>query len=126
MKSMYNLFMSVRIRTVLFRIVLPIAIVIALLDVKLSAQPVLTINEAIATALQNNYDIRLARNDSAIAALDYEYRNAVFLPRINAGVGTFWTHNNQKQEFSSGDQRSGPVESQNVNAAVNLDWTLFD
>jgi outer membrane protein TolC len=93
---------------------------------KLGAQQVLTLDEAIATALQNNYDIRIARNDSAIAALDYEYRNAVFLPRINAGLGTVWTNNNQKQEFASGDERSGPVQTNNINAAINLDWTLFD
>lgn len=91
-----------------------------------NAQPVLTLEEAIATALLNNYDIRIARNDSAVAALDYEYRNAVFLPRINAVAGTAWTHNNQKQEFTSGEVRTGNVATNNLSASVNLDWTLFD
>lgn len=123
---MYSQFINRGIRSTLLRILFPVAITIAFIDIELAAQPLLTLNEAIATALQNNYDIRLARNDSAVAALDYEYRNAVFLPRINAGVGTFWTNTNQKQEFNSGDERSGPVATQNVNASVNLDWTLFD
>lgn len=90
------------------------------------SQPMLTIEEAIATALQNNYDIRLARNDSAIAALNYDYRNAAFLPRLNATAGNFWTSNNQRQEFSSGQVREGNVETNNLSASVNLDWTLFD
>jgi outer membrane protein TolC len=87
---------------------------------------VLTLEDAIALALQYNYDIRLARNDSAAAALDFEYRNAVFLPRINATAGTLWNNNSQKQEFSDGSSRSGPVVTNNINASVNLNWTLFD
>jgi outer membrane protein TolC len=91
-----------------------------------NAQPLLTLQEAIAVAMQNNYDIRLARNDSAVAALDYEYRNAVFLPQINANAGTLWTKNNQKQEFSSGENRQGNVATNIINASIDLDWTLFD
>ncbi len=91
-----------------------------------NGQSVLTLDEAIATALQNNYDIRLARNDSAVAALDYEYRNAVFLPQINGNAGTIWTNNIQKQEFSTGQIREGNVATDNLNASINLNWTLFD
>jgi outer membrane protein TolC len=91
-----------------------------------SAQPVLTPEDAIALALQYNYDIRLAKNDSSVAALDYAYRNAVFLPRLNASLGTLWNNNNQKQEFSDGSNRSGQVATNNVTASVNLNWTLFD
>lgn len=90
------------------------------------SQNILTLDEAIATALENNYDIRLAKNDSAIAALDYSFRNAVFLPRINGTTGIVQTDNKQKQEFSSGEIREGVVVTGNVNAALNLNWTLFD
>jgi outer membrane protein TolC len=90
------------------------------------AQPLLTLEEAITAALQNNYDIRLARNDSAVAALDYEYRNAAFFPRINGTAGTVWTNNNQKQEFTTGNDREGNVATNNINASLNLNWTLFD
>lgn len=97
-----------------------------ILSVQLSSQELVTLEQAIATALQNNYDIRLARNDSAVAALDYSFRNAVFLPRINANAGTVWNNNSQRQEFISGDVRQGNVASNNINASLNLDWTLFD
>jgi len=100
--------------------------IIILSVLSLRSQPLLTLEEAIATALQNNYDIRLAKNDSAVAALDYEYRNAVFLPRMNGTAGTNWTNNNQKQEFTSGNNREGNVATNNINAAINLNWTLFD
>jgi outer membrane protein len=92
----------------------------------LSAQKVLSVEEAIATALQNNYNIQLSKNDSAVAALDYSYRNAVFLPRLNATAGTNWTANNQRQDFANGTKREGDVKTNNYNGSVTLNWTLFD
>ena len=92
-----------------------------------SAQQTLTLEQAIATALQNNYDIQLSRNDSMVAALDYTYRNAVFLPRINANAANQWNKNNQKQEFLDVTRnREGKVKNNNLAASVNLNWTLFD
>ncbi len=90
------------------------------------AQQMLTLEEAIATALKNNYDIQLSKNDSAVAALDYSYRNAVFLPRVNGTVGYTHTGNKQNQEFSTGTKREGTVKTNNINASVGLSWILFD
>ena len=42
----------------------------------LQAQKLLTIDEAIATALKNNHDITLAKYDSASAAIDYSFKGA--------------------------------------------------
>ena len=90
------------------------------------AQRLLTLEEAIATALQYNYDIILSRNDSAVAALDYSYRNAIFLPRVNGNVGATWNKNNQKQEFATGTKREGDVKTNNLVGSLTLSWTLFD
>jgi outer membrane protein len=87
---------------------------------------ILTIEEAIATALKNNFDIQLSKNDSAVAALDYSYRNAVFLPRVNANIANNWTNNKQNQEFSNNTKREGKVKTNNLASSVNLSWTLFD
>jgi outer membrane protein TolC len=97
-----------------------------LLCIRLHAQKLLTLEEAIATALQNNFNIQLAKNDSLVAALDYSYRNAVFLPRLNATAGTNWTNNNQRQDFTSGAKRIGDVKTKNINASLTLNWTLYD
>ncbi len=91
-----------------------------------SQSKMLTLEEAIATALKNNYDIELSKNDSAVAALDYSYRNAVFLPRVNGNLGANWTNNKQNQEFANNTKREGKVKTNNLNAAVSLSWTLFD
>jgi outer membrane protein len=98
-----------------------------LLTLSSSAQRQLSLEEAISTALKNNFDIQLSKNDSAVAALDYSYRNAVFIPRVNATLGTTWNNNNQKQTLADGTKREqNGVKSSNINAALNLNWTLFD
>lgn len=92
-----------------------------------TAQNPLTLEEAIATALKNNYDIQLSKNDSMVAALDYSFRNAVFYPRLNGTLGTTWNNNDQKQTLADGTKREqNNIKSHNLNAALNLNWTLFD
>jgi outer membrane protein len=92
-----------------------------------TAQKILTLEEAIATALQNNYDIRLARNDSAVAALNYSYANAAFLPRLNGNGGLAWNNNDQKQKFADGtDREKKGVRSSNISVGLAMNWTLFD
>ena len=91
------------------------------------AQEVMPVENIIAAALRSNYDILLARNDSAAAALDYVYANAAFLPRFNATAFKTWNKNDQKQEFTDGTKRErDDVKSSNLNATVNMNWTLFD
>ena len=92
----------------------------------LQAQRLLTLEDAVGIALNNNYDIQLSRNDSAIAALDYSYRNWLFAPRLNASVSNIWNSNHQNQEFSNGTKREGDVKTDNLSGSVTLSWLLFD
>jgi outer membrane protein TolC len=87
----------------------------------------ITLNDAIALSLQNNYDIQLSRNDSLLAALDYAYANYSLLPRISASGGLNFNNNNQKQVLADGTkrERSG-IRSNQTAASLNLNWTLFD
>jgi len=95
--------------------------------INLDAQILLTPEEAIAAALQNNYEIKLSRNDSIISAIDYSYVNAAFLPRLNANGGLVFNRNNQKQKFADGsDRKANGLKSTNVNASLGLNWVLFD
>jgi len=92
-----------------------------------TAQTTLSLEEAIATALKNNYDIQISKNDSIIAALDYSFRYGAFLPQLNATAGTTWNNNNQKQTLADGTKRQqNGIRSNNINSALNLNWKLFD
>jgi outer membrane protein len=93
----------------------------------LHAQRLLTIDEAIGTALKNNHDITLAKYDSASAAIDYSFKGAAFLPRLNANTGIVFNNNDQKQKFSNGTERKiNGIQSNNLSAGIALNWTLFD
>ena len=92
-----------------------------------TAQDSLTVEEAVGYALQNNYDILLARQDSAVAAIDYSFRNAAFLPRVNATGTYIRSTNNQKQTLADGSDRERKgIRQNNLSAAINLNWTVFD
>jgi outer membrane protein TolC len=92
-----------------------------------SGQRTLTLEEAIANTLEKNYDIILSKNDSAIAAIDYSYRNAAFIPRLNENVGVVWNNNSQKQTLSDGSKRNrSGIRSNNISSQLALNWTLFD
>ncbi len=105
------------------KILLPLVLLITF---SVPAQRMLSLEEAIATALQNNYDIMLSKNDSSVAALDYSFRQGAFLPRLTGNFGITWNDNNQKQEFNTGVVKKGSVKTNNFNTSVNLNWTLFD
>jgi outer membrane protein TolC len=91
------------------------------------AQDSLTVEQAIATALNNNYDILLSKQDSASVAISNDYRNAVFLPTLNGNSTILFNNNNQTQKFTDGSERvRNGIKTNNLNAALNLNWTLFD
>jgi outer membrane protein len=102
-------------------------IIICLINTMAWAQQKLELEEAIALTLQNNYDIRLSKNDSAVAALDYSYKNAAFFPRLNGNTGIVFNNNDQRQKFNDGTvrERNG-IKSDNISTGLALNWTLFD
>lgn len=95
--------------------------------IPVNAQQMLTIDEAVAAALKNNFDIQLLRNDSAVYALNNSYAKAAFWPKINATTGALFNHNNQNQKLADGTRKKASnIRSGNVNASVNLNWMVFD
>ncbi len=92
-----------------------------------NAQQVLTLEQAIATALKSNYDIRLVRNDSAVFGIDNELAWGGFLPRLNTTVTKVWNQNNQRQQLADGNKRAlDNVRSSNLQGSMGLNWVLFD
>lgn len=89
-------------------------------------QKFFSVQEAINTAIKNNYDIQLVSNDAESYAIDDRFSDAAFLPRLNATGGKLWNNNTQRSDFTDGRKREADVTSKNLNAVVSLDWTLFD
>ncbi|MFB6455563.1 TolC family protein [Chitinophaga sp. Hz27] len=109
------------------KICLSVMCFMATFSVAMAQQQVLTLEQAIDVALKNNYNIRLAKNTAEVAANDYAYANFAFAPRLNATTGVSWSSTATKQEFANGTKRdTSGIKGNNVNASLNLNWTLFD
>lgn len=91
------------------------------------AQEIITLETAVKIALDNNFEIKIASNNSLINKANVAIGNAGMLPTLAASV----TANNRVQN-SSQTLQSGVVNSldnaknNSLNYGVNLDWTVFD
>lgn len=89
--------------------------------------PLLTPEEAVRIALENNYDIRLGRMDVDIAHANNIKANAGMLPTINLVGNETFTVSTFQQKLASGDEINAlGAYFNNFNAGVQLNWTLFD
>ena len=86
-----------------------------------------TIANAIDTALKNNYDIRIAKNNSEIGKINNTYGMAGGLPSVNASAGDNKSVLNLQQKTSSGiDISKNNVNSNSYNAGVTAGIVLFN
>lgn len=91
------------------------------------AQESLSLNDAIGIALKNNYDIIIAKNDSAIASLNYTAGNSGMLPKIGIQASNNYSLSNVEQKLNSGSEiNKNGAGSNSFNAALALNWTIFD
>lgn len=91
------------------------------------AQELLSLEDAVKIALENNYDIKIADNNSKIDATNNNLANAGMLPSLNAN---FTNNNSQldtKQTQGDGTVRElDGAKNMNLTYGVDLDWTIFD
>ncbi|MCB0397875.1 MAG: TolC family protein [Flavobacteriales bacterium] len=86
-----------------------------------------SLRDMVDEALQNNYRIRIVKNDEKIAENNNTSGNAGSLPAIDLNGGYSASLNNARQRFSDGSVREGS-NAQNTNANVSLlaNWVAFD
>lgn len=93
----------------------------------LSAQVVYDLKSCINLGLQQNYDIRITRNNQEISDNNMTIGNAGYLPTIDLSAGYSGTSNNTTQNLANGEQnKNNGINNQLLNAGVNLNWTVFD
>lgn len=91
------------------------------------AQELLTLKEAVSIALQNNYDIKISRNDLSIAKKNNNIGNAGMLPTLDATYINGGGIQNTRQTPATGPERviTG-ARSTNNSLGADLNWTVFD
>lgn len=90
----------------------------------------LKLSDAIYIAMQNNYDIRIAKNNVRIAENNADILNSGYLPSLVAGAGGNYSSNNTDMTFASttGEQKvsqDGAV-SKSYNGSLGINYRLFD
>jgi len=91
------------------------------------AQQVLTLEDAVRIALENNYQIKIAQNESQIAHINNHPGAAGMLPTIAVNATDNPALNNLKQEFTNGSTiERNNVGSNALAANVALNYTIFD
>ena len=98
-----------------------------LINTNVFGQDLLKLQDAISIALNNNYDIKLVKNDVEISKNNVNLGNAGILPAALGRFSTGGSRQNTVQTQSTGTQRiTDGAKSTNMSYGVGLDWTVFD
>ncbi|MCO4293670.1 TolC family protein [Solitalea sp. MAHUQ-68] len=102
-------------------------LVVLLCSASSKAQELLDINKAIEIGLENNYSIRIARNDEKISTNNARDLYTTLLPVASASAGFNGSRVNTRLVFNTDSiQNRNWAESHSYNGNVGLSWTIFD
>ena len=91
------------------------------------AQELLTKENAVNLALENNYGIKIAKNNVKIAENNASILNSGYLPKLTANAGANYNNNNLELTLLDGNStKTNNAVSKTYNASVGLNYTLFD
>lgn len=94
---------------------------------KTNAQQVLTIEEAMKIALENNFEIKIAKNNSKISETNVTIGNAGMLPTATASITDNNSITNSSQTRQDGTTTAlDNAKNNSLNYGVSLGWTVFD
>ena len=94
----------------------------------LSAQQPYSLKSCIEIGLEQNYNIRMVRNEEQISKNNATIANAGYLPTLDLSAGYSGSLNDTEtttRETGEKNKTTG-VFDQTLNAGINLNWTLFD
>jgi outer membrane protein TolC len=103
-------------------------VVVCLQTMQVQAQKKLTLSEAITTALSNNYDIRLVKNNLTISENNNDYGVAGALPTITGTANNSKTLSTIKQDFADPTRnttKSG-VDGNTITAGLTASVIIFN
>ncbi|WKK58067.1 TolC family protein [Sphingobacterium sp. BN32] len=108
------------------RIVAVLSFIVCFVSIS-RAQGLLTVREAVETALENNFEIKLSQNDLRVAQENVTYGNAGMLPTVTGNFSQNNNLQNSTQTQASGEQRSlKNAKNNSMNYGVSIGWTIFD
>ena len=93
----------------------------------LHAQEILTVEDAVKIALENNFEIKIASNNAKIDATNVSLANAGILPNLEGVLTNSNSILDTKQTQSDGSTRElNNARNMNLSYGIALNWTVFD
>ena len=103
------------------------AFFVGLISSNVFSQDVLEKPEAVAIALENNFDIRAAKNNLEIAENNSEITNSGYLPSFSGSGGANYSKNNSDITRQDGESQTiTGVETKRYNAGLAMDYLVFN
>lgn len=109
-----------------------ILVVVFLSTLKGFSQEILTKNEALAIALENNFGIKIANNNLEVAENNTSIYNRGALPTVTLNSGANYSRNNQSLILTDRDTgedaeiAGNGVVAKTYNASLGVNYTIFD
>ncbi|WBX70275.1 TolC family protein [Tenacibaculum retecalamus] len=96
-------------------------------NVSFYGQEILSKEKAVEITLENNYDIRVTKNNLETAKNNKSIYNSGYLPTVVGNAGATYSNNDSDNEFKNGTINSVTgAESKGYNASVGLNYTIFN
>ena len=119
----------------MIRLRLAVLLFLVSITTVISQEHYLSKQEAVVKVLENNFGIKVARNQVEVAENNQSVLNSGYLPSLTGTTGANYNSNNTNTEFPGQQDETGNprpdislnnAESQRYNAALTLNYTLFD
>mgnify|MGYP003594463908 CR=1 FL=1 len=92
-----------------------------------TSQEILTKNDAVSLALNNNYGILIAKNNLKIAENNTSVLNTGYLPKIAVSSGAGYSNTTSELTNQLGvETNTDNAESKSLTASIGLNYLLFD
>lgn len=99
-----------------------------LLTSVLNGQTLMGLRECLQIGLENNYSLRIIRNEELISGNNVTLGNAGYLPELTLNSG-YTVRNNNTDQYTKESEESIKTRNsgtQTLDAGINLNWTIFE
>lgn len=105
-----------------------LSILCTVLTTQAQTAPIYTLKSCLEQGLQNNYSLRITRNEQQVSKNNATLANAGYLPTLDLSAGYKGTLNNTDTKVRATGEtvKETGVYDQAIDAGINLSWTIFD